>query len=264
MTRLLFIWTIIFCSTNIFGQKVDITGIWKQPRAIHVRNYTFNNNGTFKHDEFGDLSEFHLTGQYTIRKDSIFLIYDTILDINIAYRKTKFPNDTLFIINKNVIKVNEYLYVFNEDRDDYTLTTDNNGVLNYKNKNFGDTIYLQHYVFYKWLTVDTFVSADSLFITIKDYQLPLHSGKNQFRIKSQYDNEYAKPFYVESNKDKINIDSKKVTDKIHFSGQTYYELYDSTGKLISKGTADTVDCSTLSRGNYILNYDNNWTEIKKI
>lgn len=254
----------LFCSTIVFGQTDSIIGTWKQPRSIHVRHYTFDKNKIFKHDEYGDLSEFHLTGQFAVNKDSIFLKYDTIVDINVAFRKKTLPNDTLFIINKNVIKVNKYLYIFNEDRSDYMLSANNNGILNYKNKSFGDTFYLQHFVFNKWLTVDTFVSADNLFITVKDYQLLLHSGKNQFRIKSQFDRENVKPFYVESKKDKISVESNMITDKIHFSGQTYYELYDITGKLITKGIANAIDCSKLPKGKYILNYDNNWSEIKRI
>ena len=261
MTLQLLIWTILLGSTAVFGQTINITGTWKQPRAIHVRHYTFDSGTTFKQDEYGDLSEYHFTGHYSVRKDSIFLAYDTT--ITFQNKKVLPAPDTLLILNKNVIKVNDYLYIFNEDRSESKLSVDNSGVLNYKIKNFGDTFLLQHYVFYKWLTTDTFVNADSVFLILRNYQLPLHSGKNTFRIKSQFDKEYVKPFEVESKTDKITIDSKKVFDKIHLSGKTYYELYDNYGTIIKKGTGDTIDCSNLQTGHYYLNFDNETAKIKK-
>lgn len=252
--------TVFLTSTKGFAQTLDIKGIWKQPKAIQVQNYTFNSNKTFKHDQYGDLSEAHFTGHYLIRKDSIFLSYDSTLTIK--NEKIQLKNDTLYIINKNVIKVNEYLYIFNEERGEEIFSIDNNKFLNYKIKSFGDSIYLQQMRFHKWGNVAAFVGKDS--VEINNFELPLHSGKNTFRIKSNfYPLEYLKQFEVTSDKDKIQLESKRISDKIQFNEPTFFELYDIDGILIKKGTSDFVDCKNLSEGKYILNYDNDWTKITK-
>lgn len=247
-------------STKGISQMIDITGNWKQPKAIHVQHYTFNKDKTFKHDRYGDLSESHFTGHYSIHNDSIFVSYDSTL--NLQNEKIQPINDTLYIVNKNVIKVNKHLFIFNEERGEPIYSIVNNKFLYYKIKSFGDTIYLQKMRFHKWGDVAAFVGKDS--VEINNFELPFHSGKNTFRIKSNfYPLEYLKQFEVTSDKDKIQLESRRISDKIQFNEPTFFELYDINGVLIKKGTSDFVDCKNLSEGKYILNYDNDWAKITK-
>ncbi len=262
MLKKLFVLLIVQISSTIFGQNNDIIGTWKQPRSIHVRNYQFNNNGIFKHDEFGDLSEFHLTGKYTVHNDSIYLVYDTIIEINKTYKKLIPANDTLFIVNENVIQVNKYLYIFNKERNEQNFSITSNTILNFSIKNFGDTLQLQQHLFNKWVTISTYIGSDS--IIIKNQVLQLHSGLNKFRIKSNFCYHPIKQFELKSNNEKIKLGSKKIYDKINFSSQTTYQLYNIDGKLILQGNSNFVDCTFLQKGKYILNYDNTFIELKKM
>lgn len=251
----------LLAPASAFSQSIDITGTWKQPRAIHVRHYTFLSNGLFNHDEYGDLSEYHFTGRYYVSNDSIFITYDSTLTVQM--KKIRPADDTLYIVNKHTIRVNPYVIVFNEDISNSQLTIVNNELLNYKIKNFADTFYLQHYLFNKWVNIDTFITSGKDFLLIENYPLPLHSGKNIFRIKSSYSRAYMKAFEVQSSLKKVVLTRKKKSDILTFSRVTYYELYHSNGTLIRSGNADQLDLKDLEPGNYFLSYDNTYKEVVK-
>ena len=249
----------------VFGQTFDIVGTWKSPRNIAVVHFTFNIDGSVVRDNYGDISDCHLFGHYSVSMDSIIVIYDSLTSpLKKIYRTefSKLENDTLFIINKNTIKLRHWLYLFNKERDESIFSVDSSGILNYKIRTFGDVLYLQQFIVYQWVTVDTFACTNCDYIDIKNYQLPLHSGRNEFHIYSQWSYRELKIFVVNSKKEKIKIEKKKVTDKINFSGNTSYYLYDERGMLVIKGNGNTVNCSKLSKGKYILHFDNESTMIK--
>ena len=181
---------------------------------------------------------------------------------NIAQGSNRYKaaNDTLFIINKNKIQVNKYLFIYNQDRNE-VFKVDNNGLLTYKVRDFGDRFLIEQFNIYKWTVVDTFSSPNSEYLDLENYQLPLHSGLSEFRIMIR--GEIIKTFKIESTKPKVKLASKKVTDKIKFNAPTYYELFDSYGNRLLTGTADTIDCSKLPKGKYYLDFDNETTKIKK-
>jgi hypothetical protein len=253
--QLFFVTWICYCSA-VFGQEIDLTGTWKQPRSLHVRNYTFKPDLTFQHNEYGDLSESHLTGHYFVRKDSIILEYDSTVTYQL--RNFKPVNDTLIIINKYVIQVHRGLFVFHEERGPAKYSVYND-TLDFKIRSFGDTMTLQQERFNKWISLDTFTGTDSL--EIAAYPLPLHSGINTFRILSNYCRDPLQIFEVNSTLDPVKMARSSITSEIHFNRPTYFELYNSVGTLILKDFGDQINCRNLPRGKYVLNYDNTWTEI---
>ncbi len=264
------IFTIIFL---LLGQRstgqtnystTEIVGLWKSPRDIAVVHFKFDSSGTVARDNYGDISDFHFTGHYSVRKDSIIIVYDTLTTLQRKIYRTqasKIDNDTLLIINKNKIRVNKYLFVYNQDREEVIFKADSTGLLTYKVKDFDDQFLLSQFRFNQWVVIDTLSSPDNDYLDIKNYQLPIHSGTNEFRIIIS--NKILKRFTVQSVKPIVKLSTKKVTDKIKFSSPTYYELFDSYGKLLMSGTADTIDCSKLTEGHYYINYDTQTAKIKK-
>ncbi len=253
----LFLSTFSICT---FGQSFNLVGTWKSEKTMHARQYTFNTDGTAKTDELGDLSEYHFSGRYSILDNHIIIKYDTLV---YSYKKSISQNDTLLILNNTTLKVNNRLYVFNQERKEIAFSVDSTGLLTYKTKNFGDSVFIQKFRFNRWIVVDTIVQTGE-FIDLNNYPLMLHSGSNMFRIHTNFSHRWLKQFEIISPKEKIKLNSTKIKDKIIFSRQTYYELYDKHGKLLQKGVAETVDCTSLPKGRYFLNFDNSLGEIKKI
>ena len=93
-----------------------------------------------------------------------------------------------------------------------------------------------------------------------------HSGENQFRIK-QVDYS-SQPNYTKPIKGLMCIPEVTIVPRclppeercIEFTSETMYELYDTYGNIIKKGIGKTIDCSSLKKGVYSLNYDNKTTE----
>ena len=56
---------------------------------------------------------------------------------------------------------------------------------------------------------------------------------------------------------------KKVKSEITFSSKTLFEIFDSFGNIVKKGYGDKVDCGTLKKGLYYLNFDNTNDEFSK-
>ena len=60
-----------------------------------------------------------------------------------------------------------------------------------------------------------------------------------------------------------SMTAKKVKKEITFTQKTKYEIFDSFGNIVKKGFGDKIDCVTLKKGLYYLNYDNTNDEFSK-
>lgn len=94
-----------------------------------------------------------------------------------------------------------------------------------------------------------------------DYALkvPQHSGENKYRVKQiDYSGEprYSEPAKFRSMVAEVSFGPIKVADEIMFSDETMFEVYDSYGNIVKKGTGKKADVSNLTKGIYYLNYDN--------
>jgi len=99
------------------------------------------------------------------------------------------------------------------------------------------------------------------------YKLPAHSGENGMRVLLMNDSNVCiamskELFYVNEKVPKVNYTLKKRDKEIHFSAETYFELYDPEGELVEKTYAKILSYKGLKEGTYKLNYDNTSTSIK--
>ena len=85
------------------------------------------------------------------------------------------------------------------------------------------------------------------------------SGLNKYRVKqrdigNRY--RYSKVLEYKSNRSPITFYPKRVSNEIHLSESTAYEVFDSFGALMTKGVGNKINVSDLEEGVYYLNIDN--------
>lgn len=102
-----------------------------------------------------------------------------------------------------------------------------------------------------------------------DVSKHLHSGQNKFRVKQT---DYTgKPrtsqaaTYTDPSIAECDFAPRKVKSEITFTAPTLYEVYDAFGNIVKKGFADdmVVDCNSLPKGAYYLNYGNKTEQFVK-
>ncbi|GAB4377547.1 MAG: hypothetical protein Kow0075_06220 [Salibacteraceae bacterium] len=137
-------------------------------------------------------------------------------------------------------------------------TTDEAGVL---------TFIIEQYRWNKWVYVGE-VEGKGRTGKVNEYSFKItpHSGENKFRVKQvDYTGipRYSPVATFQSNDPPVTFSPTKVEDKIEFSRETMYEIYDIHGNIVKKGFAKQVDVSNLKKGLYYLNYDNSTSEFMK-
>jgi len=109
----------------------------------------------------------------------------------------------------------------------------------------------------KWIALsDTCISAEKSSMVLTGQ----HSGVNIYRVKSE---SIGSGGMAISESVELNTNVPTVTyffdnqkQQIIFSEVTAWEIYDSYGGLKMNGCTDGFDCSSLTKGRYYLNYDN--------
>jgi len=98
------------------------------------------------------------------------------------------------------------------------------------------------------------------------FKVIAHSGLNKYRVRQRdftgKDN-ISRPTPFRSQKEPVTYEPRRPDDKITFSAQTLFEIYDMYGVLKRKGYGKTIDVKDLPKGEYFLNYDAQ-TEVIKI
>ncbi|MEW6468567.1 MAG: hypothetical protein AB1458_06565 [Bacteroidota bacterium] len=97
------------------------------------------------------------------------------------------------------------------------------------------------------------------------FNVSLHSGENQFRVKQvgfTSSPKVSAAVKIVSSSPKLDYALNK-NNKITFTDATMYEIYDYYGTIVKKGYGKDIDVSTLLKGGYYLCYDNQVTEFKK-
>lgn len=89
-----------------------------------------------------------------------------------------------------------------------------------------------------------------------------HSGENVFRLRQDdaSGSHYSDRYEVQVSKPEINITTDKIFEKIDFSAETDFEVFDQYGIVVAKGRAASIDCSKWTPGNYYLNYGGKFGE----
>ncbi len=94
------------------------------------------------------------------------------------------------------------------------------------------------------------------------------NGENKFRVyqidhlnRKFYSDEYV--FNIDKETVEVTSNLSKVKKEITFSGITYYLVIDEFGEELISGVGNSVDVSNLKKGEYFLNFENEYVTFKK-
>lgn len=122
-----------------------------------------------------------------------------------------------------------------------------------------DPFFVEQFRWNKWMQVGEVSSSDTVRRGQFTFDAIFHSGFNQFRVFRI--DAFGNPAYskiVKYNNIRmipVELSSTKITDKLIFSAETLYELFDLKGNYMSGGYAKEVDVTDYEKGKYFLNYD---------
>jgi hypothetical protein len=122
-----------------------------------------------------------------------------------------------------------------------------------------DVFIIEQFRWNKWIKIAEVSTADTTQKNMYAYDFVPHFGINQFRIIRNDVNGnsvYSKVIKYTSKTAEINLESAKVSDKLIFSAETQYEIFDLKGNFISEGFGKEVDVTDLEKGKYWVNFDN--------
>jgi hypothetical protein len=122
-----------------------------------------------------------------------------------------------------------------------------------------DVFIVEQFRWNKWVKCAEVSTEDTTQKNTYAYEFVPHFGLNQFRIIRNDVNGnpvYSKVIKYTSRTAEVNLESAKVSDKLVFTAETQYEIFDMKGNFISEGFGKEVDVSDLEKGKYWVNFDN--------
>ncbi len=141
-----------------------------------------------------------------------------------------------------------------------------NGVLTFSTSGETGSIpfIVEQYKWNKWVKVGEVRGKGKNRPNSYEVSVRTHSGVNKFRVR-QTDN---KKISVYSKEAVALVSTPAVTFKandmsVTFSAETMYEVYDQYGGIVFKGYGASINISTLPKGRYYLNFDNQQSEFSK-
>lgn len=118
---------------------------------------------------------------------------------------------------------------------------------------------VQQFKWNKWVNVGQVEGIGSQSANSYRFQVSLTSGLNKFRVvQKSYEGELRKSNAAEisSSVPAVSYKYDKKLKIITFSAETSFELYNSYGQIVKKGFGNSLDVTTLAKGEYFLSYDN--------
>jgi hypothetical protein len=125
---------------------------------------------------------------------------------------------------------------------------------------------IEHFRWNKWVKIGEMEGQGPGGLNQYTFQLIPHSGENIFRVKKMSSigiPNISQPVKYKSGKKAITIPTVDAKDKIFFSDETMYEIYDNGGNILKKGFGKEIDIAFLKKGVYFINYDNTSAEFIK-
>lgn len=125
---------------------------------------------------------------------------------------------------------------------------------------------IEQYKWGEWVKVGSVAGIGTPVVQSYKFNVNVHSGENKFRV---YQKDYSgkkrlsKEVVYNSSQEKITFYPKKVRKDIVFSENTTYEVRDIYGNVVKKGLGASLDCSSLKKGFYYLNFDNETATFNK-
>ncbi len=128
-------------------------------------------------------------------------------------------------------------------------------------------IVVEQYKWNSWKTVATIDPIDTVANNLYRVKINPHSGKNIYRVKSHNikgeEIVSRESIFSDSKISTVSIQNKKFFDEIVLSSKTEYEIYDPQGNLKISGYDRYIDIKKLTKGKYLLFFDNQIKEFKK-
>ncbi len=260
MNRFLFAAAVFFFSAGFLrAQKIEFTasyqganivvqnpfaasgvGFCVQKVVINGKEVSFDNSGTF---------EIQLNAMNFKMGDSVHVL--------IQHSAGCTPR----IIGKTVCYPKSYFNTI-------SITTDGEGNLKWKVKDetIRQPFVIEQFRWKKWVKIGEVMGQGGTRENEYAFKVAPHSGENTVRVKQ--DDCAGMPRTTASVKftsavNSVSVASALVKKDIQLSGATQYELFDPFGMIIKKGFGRSIDCSSLKKGVYYLNYDNSSVEITK-
>lgn len=248
-------------SSSIYAANIKIEGVY-QGKNLYVMNPFASDgvgfcvtkvtvNGQITTDEIGS-SAFEID----------FSVFDFQLGDKIIVVIEHRDNCTPKILNPEVLKPKSTFKIrtmkINRSTNELEWTTTNEaGSL---------TFYVEQFRWNKWIRLGTVIGIGKPGENNYKYKVLIHSGLNKYRVRQRdftgVDN-LSRPTPYRSQKPPVTFEPKKPDDKITFSAETLFEIYDMNGILKRNGYGKVADIKDLPKGEYFLNYDAQ-TEIVKI
>ncbi len=126
--------------------------------------------------------------------------------------------------------------------------------------------YVEQYRWNKWIRLGEVDGKGGKQLNEYNFEVSPHSGENQFRVKqvdyTQRPN-ISKTAKLRVNTPELTLKAVKIKDKLEFTDETMYEIYDAYGNIVKKGFSFSVDCSNMKKGVYYVNYDNKTEQFVK-
>ncbi len=165
------------------------------------------------------------------------------------------------VLNPNVLKPRATFKIKNIEVDPsgtlHWTTTNEKGRLPYK---------IQQFKWNKWVTVGEVQGKG----TPGEHQYSFNTvpvaGKNRFRVKQEGmdgKEKASKAAVFRSDKDEIEHEIKRSEEKVTFSRETSYELYNMYGELVKKGFGEELDIANFDKGTYYMNFGAKTIKFKK-
>ncbi|HON17999.1 MAG TPA: hypothetical protein PK990_02405 [Salinivirgaceae bacterium] len=118
----------------------------------------------------------------------------------------------------------------------------------------------------KWIPIGQIEGKGEYTQNSYSYPITFHSGLNRFRVRQTNfngDKRYSREASFRSTIPPVTFQFPKNSNEIIFSAETDYEIWNTQGKLLLKGRGQKIDISSLSKGDYFLNFDASTEMIKK-
>ncbi len=262
LMRLLLALLLILSSGLSFAGNIVLEGNY-QGKNLYVRNpfegssvgfctYEVTVNGSVATDEWNSSAfEVDLSVHNLEPGDRIVVVIKhkddcapKVLNPEVLNPQSTFETESIAVTNDGILKWS---------------TTNEAGVLTY---------IVEQYRWNKWVYVGEVEGAGRTG-TVNNYSFKItaHSNENKFRVK-QVDYtavpRYSPTATYQSDMALVDFNPKKgVEDKITFTAETMYEVFDIHGNIVKKGFSGNIDASNLKKGLYYLNYDNSTSEFMK-
>lgn len=193
---------------------------------------------------------------YEIRLDTLKLLIGDKVNVRISHWSDCSPKILTAMINpKPPFEIRK-------------ISIDSTGLLKWSTiKENGKLTYtIEQYLWNKWVRVGEVTGKGQPLLNEYESTVILHSGTNKFRVKQQDangKNYLSKTVEVDSDLKPIKLKSHYFDDQIDFGTITHYQIYDSYGNMVKKGTDKIVDVKNLEKGAYYVDFDNQQTQMVK-